>query len=140
MIKTIECAWTGNLTFQANVNDHLINLDADEENGGINKGPRPKALLLAGLAGCTGMDVIAILKKMKVEFEAMNITVDANLTDNHPKIFDTFHITYLFRGEDIPLDKIEKAITLSQDKYCGVSEMFRTFAKLTYEIVIENKV
>lgn len=123
------------MSFQATVNNHPVIMDADESVGGENGGPRPKALLLAGLAGCTGMDVVSILKKMQVTFDDLKISVEADLSEEHPKVFEKIHIIYHFTGTDLVLSKLEKAVSLSQDKYCGVSAMFSKVASLTYSIV-----
>ena len=122
------------MSFSTEINGHNITVDAAEEFGGANQGPRPKPLILAALAGCTGMDVASILQKMKVAFDSFQIHVDANLTDQHPKIYDRFHIVYELKGTDLPLAKIEKAVKLSQESYCGVSAMLSKSADLTYEI------
>ncbi len=90
------------------------------------------------LAGCTGMDVVSLLKKMRVTFEDLKISVDANLTDEHPKIYDAMHITYKFWGvKEADHTKVEKAVTLSKERYCGVSAMLEKASKLTFEIVYE---
>jgi len=138
MNNKINVAWTGDMAFEAEVNDFKIKLDADEHVGGNNSGPRPKALTLVSLGGCTGMDVISILAKMRVKPDYFNVEVTGELTEEHPKYYNNIHIVYTFRGDDLPMPKLEKAINLSQERYCGVSEMLRRSAKLTHEIVIED--
>lgn len=132
------CNWIGNMAFETNVEGHTFNIDADQMFGGENKGPRPKPLVLAALAGCTGMDVVSILKKMKIEPEYFNISVDGELTEGHPKYYHKIHITYIFKGKDLPLAQLEKAVNLSQERYCGVSAMLGKAAQLTHEIKIEE--
>lgn len=136
MSNKVECAWKGDMAFEATVNDFKILIDADESVGGKNSGPRPKPLTLASLGGCTGMDVISILKKMRVEPEYFNIEIDGELTEEHPKYYHKIHLVYAFKGNDLPLDKLEKAINLSQDRYCGVSELLRKGAEISHEIKI----
>ena len=136
MKNVVEAKWTKNMSFDVEVNDHIITIDADERVGGENRGPRPKALLLAGLAGCTGMDVVSILKKMRVTPDDFNITTEAEQSEKHPKIYTKIHLIYTFKGNKLPLDKIEKAINLSQERYCGVTAMLSKAAELTHEIVI----
>jgi putative redox protein len=138
MKSKIECRWLENMAFEAEVNDHTIVMDADELNGGSNLGPRPKTLTLVSLAGCTGMDVIAILKKMKVEVEDFHITVEGDQTEDHPKYYEKIMITYHFKGKDLTADKIQKAIQLSQDRYCGVSAMLRNGTVVEHEFRIEE--
>jgi putative redox protein len=134
MKQRIECRWLEDLSFEAEVNDHIFVMDVDEAGGGKNKGPRPKNLILASLAGCTGMDVVAILHKMHIEPEYFNIIVEGDLTEEHPKYFYKIHLIYEVKGEGIDVEKVEKAVSLSQDKYCGVSALLRKGAEITHEI------
>ncbi len=133
-----ENLWIGDMAFESEVNGHKIIIDADSKVGGKDKGPRPKPLLLASLGGCTGMDVISILNKMRVKPKYFNVSVEAELTDEHPKYYHKIHITYTFKGDDLPMDKLKKAVSLSQDRYCGVSFMMKNIAELTYEIKVEK--
>lgn len=134
MTNQIEIQWKGKMLFNADTVGGSIAIDADEKVGGEGKGVRPKALMLTSLAGCTGMDVVSLLKKMRAEVDDFKITVDAELTDEHPKYYHKVHLVYYFYAKEFKKDKIEKAVKLSQERYCGVSEMFRKFADLTYEI------
>lgn len=139
MQHTVETAWKGNMQFDSEVNGHHVMLDAMVESGGQNSGVRPKELLLTSLAGCTGMDVISILRKMRQEPTYFNIRVDAELTEEHPKHYTSMNITYEFRGENLDMEKLKKAVKLSQERYCGVSYMFRQIMKLTFDIkILEN--
>jgi putative redox protein len=115
-----------------------IPIDANVSVGGQNKGPRPKGLLLTSLAACTAMDVISILRKMRIEPESFSVEARADVTDDHPKVFKAIHITYTLKGRDIAKDKVEKAVQLSQEKYCGVSAMLKKAAPVEYDIVIEG--
>lgn len=136
MINKTLLRWKGDMEFETELNGHKLTIDATPEVGGHDKGPRPKILMLTALAGCTGMDVVSILKKMKVELEGFNVYVDGTLTEEHPKYYEAMSIIYEFKGKDLPEDKLKKAIELSQDKYCGVSALYRKALKLTYEIRI----
>ena len=136
MNNNVKVAWTGDMGFEADVNDFKIKLDADEKVGGKNQGPQPKALTLVSLAGCTGMDVISILTKMRVQPDDFDVDVTGELTDEHPKYYKSIHIIYTFKGKDLPMAKLEKAVNLSQDRYCGVSEMLRKSSTLTHEIKV----
>jgi putative redox protein len=126
------------MSFNAKVNGHDIILDSAREFGGNNAGPRPKSLMLVALAGCTGMDVVSILNKMRIKFDDLKIEVEGNITEDHPKHFDHMHIKYIFRGKDIPVEKVNSAISLSQEKYCGVSFNYRMAMKITSELIIEE--
>lgn len=136
MNNKVDVTWAGDMSFEAEVNGFKLLLDADEKVGGQNRGPRPKPLTLVSLGGCTGMDVISILKKMRVEPEWFNVEVDGELTEEHPKYYHKIHIKYTFKGKDLDREKIAKAVNMSQDRYCGVSELLRKGAQLTSEIII----
>lgn len=137
MKKSANTKWLGDMKFDSEVNGHHVIIDALPEVGGSDEGPRPKNLMLTALAGCTGMDVVSILKKMRVEVESFHIEISAEETEEHPKHFTSMHIVYRFGGKDLPLDKLEKAVELSQDRYCGVSFMYRKAMEVTHEIVID---
>jgi len=138
MKTSVNISWLENMSFETEVNGHKLILDADAAVGGENKGMRPKPLMLVALAGCTGMDVVSILKKMRVEVESFDVEVQGDLTEAHPKHFINMHIIYKFKGENLPMDKLEKAIKLSQDSYCGVSANYRKAMNLTFEIVVNQ--
>ena len=134
MKETVTIEWLGNMAFETEMDGHKITLDASTEVGGENRGPRPKPFMLLALAGCTGMDVISILKKMRVSVNRMNVAVSGEMTEEHPKHFQSMHITYTFFGKQLPGDKIQKAVDLSQERYCGVSVTYRKALHLTSEI------
>jgi putative redox protein len=136
MNDAIDVKWMGGMAFEAAFQEHRILMDAKEEVGGNNRGPRPKPLLMVSLAGCTGMDVISILKKMKIDPAELNIRVKAEIADEHPKLFTSLHLIYEFRGDNLPLDKLKRAIELSQDKYCGVNATLKKAMPVTWEIRI----
>jgi len=138
MQHKVKTSWKGEMKFDALVSGHHIVMDALPEVGGNNSGPRPKELMLASLAGCTGMDVISILKKMRVEIETFNINVKADVTEEHPKHYTSMHLVYEFRGKELDPEKLKKAVELSQDKYCGVSAVYRKAMPVTYEIKISE--
>jgi putative redox protein len=136
--EIIKVNWLENMAFEAEVNGHKIIIDAAEAVGGENRGPRPKPLMLIALAGCTGMDVVSILKKMRVEVDTFNVVVEGDLTEEHPKQFSQMRVIYEFKGKDLPMDKLEKAVNLSEERYCGVSAMYKKAIGITTEIRIVN--
>jgi putative redox protein len=136
MNTKIECTWQKGMAFEAEVNGFKMMIDADPNVGGENLGPRPKPLTLVALAGCTGMDVISILKKMRIEPSYFNVSVDGELTEEHPKVYHKIHIIYELKGENIDLEKVEKAVNLSQERYCGVTAMLSASSKISHEIRI----
>ena len=134
-IKTI---WKENNIFSTDIDGHTVTIDLGENQGGQDKGPRPKKLLLASASGCTGLDVIAMLRKMRVDVKSFTISVDAELTDEHPKQYTSLKLLYEFEGEDLPENKIERAVKLSFENYCGVLAMYKSAVPVTYEIKIKN--
>jgi len=128
--------WQSNMAFEATINGHQIIMDTGEEGGGNNQGPRPKILLLAGLGGCTGMDVVSILAKMKVFPEKFWMEISAEVNDEHPKVFKQIKLVYYFKGDNLPFEKLEKAVNLSKEKYCAVSAMLSKTAEMEIEIKI----
>lgn len=138
MKTSLDILWSGDMAFETEINGHKLVMDAVPEVGGHDSGPRPKTLMLASLAGCTGMDVVSILKKMKIEVDGFKIRVDGDITDEHPKQFTRMHLTYEFKGKNLPADKIQHAVNLSQEKYCGVAATLKKAVELTFEIVLSE--
>jgi len=136
MKESINLKWLDKMAFETEIDGHKIKVDAKEEVGGTGRGPRPKPLMMVALAGCTAMDVISILNKMRVDVEKFNVIVEGDLTEEHPKHYTAMHLIYEFKGNDLPMDKLEKAIRLSQENYCGVSASYKKAMKLTHEIRI----
>ena len=129
--------WQGKLRFEASADSgHAISLDAPTAVGGEEAGSRPKELLLEGLAGCTAMDVIAILAKMKISPARFRVEVEADMTDEHPRVFTAFRLRYVV-SDEVPKEKLDRAIELSQERYCGVTAMFRHFAAISHSVVYE---
>ena len=104
---------------------HYIMMDTDSAFGGTEGASKPKELFLMGLAGCTGMDVASILDKMRVSVDRFEVAVDADMAEEHPKVFTKIRLEYLFRGENIDEEKVAHAIELSETKYCAVTAMLR---------------
>jgi len=138
MYKTnISAKLKGNMAFEMDINGHTVITDASAENGGNDLGPSPKALLLAGLIGCSGIDIMSITKKMKVELDDVNVDIEAEVRDEDPKIYNYIKVIYRFKGKNVPYDKVERAVKLSMEKYCGVSAMLEKAVPITYEVVVE---
>lgn len=128
-----------NLTFIAKGNsNHWVVMDTDESIGGNDAGTRPMELILQGLAGCTGMDVISILKKKRIKIDRFEMEVNSIRGDVHPKVFTNITILFKFWGPDIAAGAVERAIELSETKYCGVSAMLRKTAEITTDYVINQ--
>ena len=136
MKQEINLEWLENMAFKTIVNGHELVLDASQEGGGQDRGPRPKILMMVALAGCTGMDVVSILRKMRVEVEGFNVRVEGELTDEHPKHYTSMKVIYEFKGKDLPMEKLEKAVNLSEERYCGVNATYKKAMAITTEIRI----
>ena len=131
---TIKTSWKGGLAFEADLDGHKLTMDAPVEAGGQNSGPGPKKLQLAALSGCTGMDVVSILKKMRVDFTNLEIEVQGDITDENPKQYYKMHVIYTIYGKNLPIDKIEKAVRMSEETYCGVEALYRKAIEVSSEI------
>ena len=135
----IRTEWIGGMAFEADVNGHKVIMDASSEHGGQDLGPSPKKLQLVALSGCTGMDVVSILAKMRVEIEKCSIEVQGEVAEEHPKHYTKMHVIYEFTGKNLPLEKLEKAVKMSEETYCGVEALYRKAIEVTSEIkVIES--
>lgn len=129
----INTVWKDKMAFDSQLGNHTIRMDTTPEMGD-DSGPSPKMLVLAGLAGCTGMDVVSLLKKMRVEYDSFEISTEADLTEEHPIVFSEIRLVYRFKGEKIDKAKVEKAVNLSKDRYCGVSAMLKKNSPILYSI------
>nr|WP_191565952.1 OsmC family protein [Metabacillus idriensis] len=126
--------WTGQMSFSGTTpSGHEIIMDAAEEFGGQNTGARPTELLLHAVAGCTGIDIISILQKMRLNPVSFNMELNGTRADEHPKRFTAIHIHYSLEG-DLPEEKVIRAIQLSMDKYCSVSKSLNAEITAGYSI------
>ena len=135
---SIKTSWRKNNIFDTNVDGHTITVDLAKEAGGDDAGPRPKKLVLVAAAGCTGMDVVALLRKMRIEVKGFNIQIEAEMSEEHPKQYISMKVIYEFEGNDLPREKLEKAVRLSFENYCGVMAMYKKAIPITYEIRIKE--
>lgn len=132
MTKTeTSTVWKGSHLFESTHEGNAIRVDGDKKNG-----HGPKALLLSGLAGCSGVDLVDILEKMRVKFSDLSIKAEAEMTDDVPKIFKHIHVKYRLKTNKENEEKVKKAIELSLDKYCGVSAMLRKNSPIDYQLEI----
>lgn len=129
----ITAVFNKGMSFTSHIDGHKVVTDSNSE--GISDGPSPKRLMLASLAGCTGIDVVSILDKMKVIFSDFSIEVSAQLTEDHPRIYKNVQVNYKIKIDKADHPKMEKAVKLSEEKYCGVNAMFRAFATVDNTIV-----
>ncbi|MCW3088170.1 MAG: OsmC family protein [Sediminibacterium sp.] len=127
--------WVEALAFDATADTgHTVRIDTSVEGGGLGSGMNPKKMLLGSLSGCSGMDVVDILTKMKVFFTSLEIEAEAEQTEDHPKVFKYIQMIYRLDAAPGDLDKVTRAVSLSHDKYCGISAMLAKHCKISYTI------
>lgn len=130
---TYKLTWTEDLTFEGETPEGLkITMDASPEFGGKGRGPRPAELLLLGLGGCTGMDVVSILKKKRAQIESVEIEIEAERSKEHPKVFTEINVEFVIGGKNLKGDDIDRAIELSAEKYCVVGAMIKQSCSINY--------
>ena len=135
MNHEISFDYTGGMSLKGDINGHELIIDADDSFGGNDAGPRPKPLILVALIGCTAMDVISLLKKMRVDFKDLKVSADGELTEEHPKYYHKIKLTFDIWGKDLDRAKVEKSVVYSQERYCGVTAMLEKSSEITYEII-----
>lgn len=136
-MKTARVRWVENLKFIGDApSGHSILLDGPPKSGGDDCAVRPGELTLLALGGCTSVDIISILRKMRVEFDSFEAVVEAEPAEEHPKVWVKLHVKYIFKGKGIDESKVNKAVSLSKEKYCAVSAMLGKTADITHEVII----
>lgn len=135
---SLKLVWNENMKFTAfTPSGHEVEIDAAEKSGGKDSAARPMELMLTALAGCSSMDVVSILKKMKSLPDAFRVEVEVERAPEHPKVYTAIHLKYILKGA-VDRDKVQKAVELSQEKYCSASAMLKKASELTYEIIYED--
>ena len=133
-MKTIT-KWVDALAFDATADTgQTVRIDTTVEGGGLGSGMNPKKMLLGALNGCSGMDVVDMLKKMRVDFTTFEIEAEAEQTEEHPKVFKYIDMIYRIDVAPENLDKVERAVSLSHEKYCGISAMLAKHCKINHTI------
>ncbi|WP_423736021.1 OsmC family protein [Chitinophaga caseinilytica] len=135
MQHEIVSQWMGKMQFNSLVNGHTIIMDGPEKIGGENNGPIPKPLVLTALSGCTGMDVIALLRKAHQEITNFDVKVQGQLSAGHPMQYTAIHLDYIFEGPDTASGAALQAVQDSQEKFCGVSDMLKKIFPVTWDVV-----
>ena len=136
MEKQISVVWKGGMAFEAQIDEYRVMMDANPAAGGQHLGPTPKPLLMASLGGCTGMDVISLARKMRQEVESLEIKVQGSIAEEHPMKYEAIHLIFEFTGKDLDAEKLQKAVDLSSEKYCGVGATLKGAVGVTYEVRI----
>ena len=135
----ISTKWLGKMAFESNNPSGIsLRIDAGPESGGEGNGYRPKALMLSSLAGCTGLDVASLIKKMKLEVSDFHIETIGHLTEEYPQYYHKVIVEYHFYGSALNESKLQRAVDLSIEKYCGVTEMFKGFAELEFKTIFHH--
>jgi putative redox protein len=133
-MMNVEIRWRGNMHFQScTPSGHLFSLDAASEVGGENKGPRPTEILLSAVGTCSAIDIVEILKKMRLNIEEFSMDVSGDRAEDHPRRFTRVHMHYRLNG-DLPEDKVRRAVKLSLEKYCSVSNSLNAEITASFEI------
>ncbi len=135
-----KVSYRGKMLFEGTSGSgHRVMMDSAPEVGGENQGIRPMETVLVGLGGCTGMDVVSILNKMRVSFTSFDMEILGKRASEHPKVYEHITVRYQFSGDKADIDKFVRAVSLSQEKYCSVSAMLAKSAKIDAEIYINEE-
>lgn len=134
MTHEVKTTWIQGMQFESTNPGGTLTIDAGIEQGGSDQGLRPKALMLSALAGCSGLDIASLIKKMRLKVDNFTITTEGFLTDEEVQTYEKVKVGYHFYGPALDHEKLEKAVNLSVDKYCGVMHMFKKFATVEIEI------
>lgn len=140
MKHEIETQWMGKMQFNALVNGHTVVMDAPERVGGEDHGPIPKPFVLTALSGCTGMDIVAILRKSGRQVNSFNIKVEGEISKQAPIEYVAVHLVYEFEGDESFKEDALNAATVSQEKYCGVSHMLKKIMPVTWDVVYNGNI
>jgi putative redox protein len=131
--------WKGDMSFEGETeSNHRILMDLAEKSGGHNQGPRPMELVLVSLAGCTAVDVVGILKKMRQQLEGLEVKVESERADQHPRVYKKIEIEFNLKGRNLKDESVKRAIDLSLDKYCSVKTMLEKTAEISYSYSINK--
>ncbi len=135
----VRVQWKGAMRFQGITPlGTTVMMDTHPEQGGSDTGPTPMETLLMALAGCTAMDVVPTLRKMRAPLEDLILQVSARRATEHPKVLTDVHLRYVARGRGLQEEQVEKAVGLSQEKYCSIAAMLRLAVRITTEVVVED--
>jgi putative redox protein len=133
----INCKWLDGVAFEAEDHmGHKLITEAGPKFGGKNRGFLPKPLLLAALAGCMGVDVISILNKMEITPEYFNVRCAGEMNEEQPRYYHKIHLIYEFKGSNLPIEMLQKAVDVSCERYCNVSALLSKGAVISHEIQI----
>ncbi|MEZ4957275.1 MAG: OsmC family protein [Saprospiraceae bacterium] len=138
MSHFVTTTWKGSTVFDSTIGNQTIRIDTNADLS-IKTGPNPKPLMLSSLSGCTGIDVVMLLKKMRVDIDSFRMDIDGELTDTIPKIYSLIRLRYYFTGEKLKVEKIIKAVKMSKEQYCGVSAMLAMVCPIEVSIFVNEE-
>jgi putative redox protein len=134
-----KVTWKGEMSFEGETeSNHKIWMDMAEKSGGHDQGPRPGDLVLVSLAGCTAVDVVIILKKMRERLDDLEVIVNSEKVDKHPRVYKKIEIEFNLKGKNLKEESVKKAIELSLNKYCSVKTMLEETAEISFSYSIDD--
>lgn len=139
MLHEIETQWIGKMQFNSVIDGHTVIMDAPERVGGDDHGPVPKPFILSALSGCTGMDVVALLRKAGKPSDTFSLKVTGEISSKQPIEYTAIHIVYDFKAPAENKSATMDAVTQSQEKYCGISHMLKKIIPVTWEVVYNGE-
>ena len=139
MTHQIETQWMGKMPFNALVDGHTVIMDAPERVGGEDSGPIPKPFILSALSGCTGMDVVALLRKAGKVLSDLNIKVTGEISKQPPIEYVAVNVVYDMKGSPEDEQAALSVVTQSQEKICGISHMLKKIMPVTWQVVYNGK-
>jgi putative redox protein len=139
MATTARITWVQDALFVGESGSgHTITMDGSPDVGGRNLAARPMEMVLIGMGGCTAIDVASMLKKQRQDVRDIIVELEAERADDHPKVFNQVKLIYRVRGKKLNKALVERAVTLSDEKYCSATAMIRKSATITHQIVLEE--
>ncbi len=136
----VSLQWQGEMAFLAETaSGHRVAVDAAPEVGGADRGPRPMELVLVALGGCTGLDVVSVLRKMRQPLAELILEIEGRRAPEHPKVYTEIAVRYRLKGEGLDPEKVARAVRLSAERYCSVGNMLNRVARLRYEYEVNGQ-
>ena len=137
MANTAKVSWVDGALFVAEAGSgHTFTMDGSADVGGRNLGARPMEVMLIGMGGCTAIDVVSMLRKQRQDIEGVEVSLTGERAADHPMVYTEVKLTYTVRGRKLNKALVERAVALSDEKYCSATAMFKKSAKVTHEIVL----
>jgi putative redox protein len=137
MANTAKVSWVEGALFVAEAGSgHTFTMDGSSDVGGRNLAARPMEVMLMGMGGCTAIDVVSMLKKQRQDILGVEVSLVGERATEHPMVYTEVKVVYTVRGRKLSRPLVERAVSLSDEKYCSATAMFRKSAKVTHEVVL----